>query len=128
MLEQIKDENPAIICANPEDDVESWNVTRDHEMNTRRLPGDPLVSEEVQDRQQGRQYRMSFANRMFNAAVCYLIVLLIICLIQGFNVKICGHTFNLNDKVLIALITLGGVNVLGVIAIVFRYLFPQRKQ
>lgn len=74
-----------------------------------------LLNESIRQKQKLRSY---FAIGLAVLTIVWLLAVLAIVVCCGFNL------FMLSDAVLIALITTTTVSVLGILAIVVRYLFP----
>ena len=129
-LDQIKDTLPhnVISFTKIDDDKNTEEVTKDHKNNPspQNNGDDTLKLEDVRDRQLNREHRTTYAKYIFIFVIFYFIVLIILSLMQAFSVSIYGHTFHLSDHIFIALISLGAVNVVGLIAIILKYLFPSK--
>ena len=129
-LNKIKDTLPQniILPTQKYNDKNTEEVTKDHENNPspQSNDDDTLKLEDILDRQLNREHRTTYAKYIYKFVIAYFIVLIILSLMLGFNVSISGHTFNLSDKIFIALISLGAVNVIGLIAIILKYLFPSK--
>lgn len=82
-----------------------------------------LVEQEVQDRMQARTYRKALIIYTYCFSAVYLIFLIVLSALQGFQ----SYAFNLDSKIFIALVLLGGIHLLGLIGIVLRYLFSTNK-
>ncbi len=82
--------------------------------------GSVLTSEEVKDRSQNRDERKKYAFRTFVFLCVFTGLVLFIIIAAGFS-QLIG--FNLNDPVLIALITSSLATVVGIFILVMRYLF-----
>lgn len=77
------------------------------------------LQEEVHDTQQNRQQRVEYASKVFNLVCAWLYGLGILIMMDG------AKMLALKEKVLIALITGTSINVIALMAVVIRYLFPQ---
>lgn len=85
------------------------------------------LEEDLVSKKQDREQRKEFAAKIFSLTVGWLVCVVLILLFQGWGIAFsCVETdrFHLSDSVLIALITGASVNIIGLMAIVIRYLFP----
>ena len=78
--------------------------------------------ESIKSQTQDRKQRKAFARKIFFLTIAWLCVIGVILLLQGFLGP--RNCFNLSDSVLIAVISGASVNIIGLMAIVIRYLFP----
>jgi hypothetical protein len=76
----------------------------------------------LSDYKQDIQLRKSFSERIFWLFVTYLAVIILILVASGLT----RIDFVLSDNVLIALLTTTTANIIGVLIIVARYIFPKR--
>ncbi|WBX76623.1 hypothetical protein PG911_18735 [Tenacibaculum ovolyticum] len=79
-----------------------------------------LTEQEVYDRVQDRYERKKYAFRTYLFLCGFTSIILLIIILSGFS-KI--TSFNLNDSVLIALITSSLATIVGIFILVMRYLF-----
>lgn len=85
------------------------------------------LEEDLKGKEQDRTQRKEFAAKIFWLVVGWLTCLVVILLFQGWGIPLAfvgGGRFSLPDNVLIALITGASINIIGLMAIVIRYLFP----
>ena len=108
------------------DDKDTEDIAKAHAHNE--LEREKKEAEEhLRDSQQNREQRKEFATKTYNLTVGWLVALVIILLFQGWSpYEPCTQClkFNLSDNVLIALITGASINIIGLLAIVIRHLFP----
>ena len=76
-----------------------------------------LKKEELEGNRQDREQRKGFANKLFILLACFIAVTLLIIFLVGFNV------LNLNDAVLITMLSTMSANVIGIFIYVVKYLF-----
>ncbi len=81
-----------------------------------------LTLEEIKDRIQDREERKKYATRTFKFLVAFTFTVLGIVIAVGLDNWIC---FYLSDTVVITLITTSLASIVGIFAIVMRYLFKQ---
>lgn len=81
-----------------------------------------LTLEEIKDRVQDREERKKYARHTFIFLVYFTFTVLLIVIAVGADNWIC---FYLSDAVLITLITTSLASIVGIFAIVMRYLFKQ---
>ncbi|MTD67697.1 hypothetical protein [Flavobacterium sp. LC2016-13] len=81
-----------------------------------------LTLEDIKDRIQDREERKKYAKRTFSFLVVFTFTVLGIVIAVGLDNWICFH---LSDTVLITLITTSLASIVGIFAIVMRYLFKQ---
>jgi hypothetical protein len=81
-----------------------------------------LTAEDIKDRIQDRDERKKYATRTFKFLVAFTFTVLAIVIAVGLDNWIC---FRLSDTVLITLITTSLASIVGIFAIVMRYLFKQ---
>ena len=81
-----------------------------------------LTLEEIKDRIQDREERKKYARHTFVFLVAFTFTVLGIVIAAGLDNWIC---FRLSDTVLITLITTSLASIVGIFAIVMRYLFKQ---
>lgn len=82
-----------------------------------------LNQQDVFDREQDREQRRIFADKIFSLLCMYLLVV-------GLIVIGCGNqngAFHLSDSVLVVLITTTTANVIGIFILVVKYLFNPRS-
>lgn len=82
-----------------------------------------LNQQDVFDREQDREQRRIFADKIFSLLCVYLLVV-------GLIVIGCGNqngAFHLSDSVLVVLITTTTANVIGIFILVVKYLFNPRS-
>lgn len=79
-----------------------------------------LSEQEISDRIQDREERKKYAYRTFLFVCAFTIIVLLIIIFAGFSSLL---NFNLNDGVLIALITSSLATIVGIFILVMRYLF-----
>lgn len=77
------------------------------------------IAEEIESLKQDRDQRKQFAERIFLSVQNYMIIIVCLLFVQGFNVLY----FSLSDTVLVTLLGTTTVNVIGIFAFVARYLF-----
>lgn len=82
--------------------------------------------ESIKGKTQDRKQRKSFASKIYRLTIAWLSVIGFMLIVQGF----CGPQgwFHLSDSVLIALISGASINIIGLMAIVIRYLFPSQRK
>jgi len=79
-----------------------------------------LTQQEISDRIQDREERKKYAYRTFIFLSCFTAIILLIIIGAGFSQAI---NFNLDNTVLIALITSSLASIVGIFILVMRYLF-----
>lgn len=84
------------------------------------------TKENLKGRTQDRKQRKSFAGKIYRLTLAWLAVIVVILFCQGIG-DVHGW-FRLSDSVLIALVSGASVNIIGLMAIVIRYLFPAQKK
>lgn len=84
------------------------------------------TKENIKGKTQDRKQRKSFAGKIYCLTIAWLAVIVVILFCQGVG-EVYGW-FRLSDSVLIALISGASVNIIGLMAIVIRYLFPAQKK
>ena len=82
----------------------------------------------VMEWQQDLEARKKYAKDVFKLVVSWLLAVLVVVLLDGFALEYAAFPlgFDLSDKVMMTLLGGTTVNVLGILAIVVRYLFPTR--
>ena len=70
--------------------------------------------------------RSSYATKVFNLVICWLVFVAIVTLISG--VKYWEAYYAFSDKVIITLLSTTTVTVVGLFATVLRYLFQKKTQ
>ena len=88
------------------------------EATTREI--DSRAQQDVNDRTQTREQREKWAERVFLISLGWLIAVLLLVTAQALSL------INLANSVLIALVTTTTANILGTLAIVLRFIFPQK--
>lgn len=86
--------------------------------------------ESLRGRTQDREQRKEFSKKIYRLTIGWLIVVGFILLLQGFSAYFWVarlKPFHLSDGVIIALITGTSINIIGLMAIVIHYLFPNGK-
>ena len=79
-----------------------------------------LTTQEISDRIQDREERKKYAYRTFIFVSVFTVIILLIILLAGFSSI---FNFELDNSVLIALITSSLATVVGIFILVMRYLF-----
>lgn len=79
-----------------------------------------LTRQEISDRIQDREERKKYAYRTFIFLCIFTSIILLTILLSGFSTLV---NFNLDNSVLIALITSSLATVVGIFILVMRYLF-----
>lgn len=80
------------------------------------------LQEDLNGKQQDREQRGKFANRIFNLMCCYLGAVMIIVILKGAKV------LALSDSVVNVLLTTTTANIIGIFMIVAKYLFYRQSQ
>lgn len=75
--------------------------------------------EDYTSKKQDREQRKYFSTWIFGVVCAYLLIVLVLLYLTGFSLT------RLSDTVLVALLTTTTVNVIGLLVIVARYLFPR---
>lgn len=78
-----------------------------------------LNEEQIKDKQQDREQRKEYADKIFFLVATWLILLLILLLFCGSGV------INFSDTVIVAILTGTTLDILGFMIIVANYLFPK---
>ena len=99
------------------------SLTKETEAELKDL--DVHAREDIKDRKQHRQQRKEYADKLLNLARLWLTAIAIIILAQG-SLSPWG-IFNVSDNVLLGLIGGTTANILGLLLIITRDLFPRRK-
>lgn len=79
----------------------------------------------LQDKKQNIELRKKYADKIFNFIQSWSFLVFLILLLQGSNYKY--ENFNWDNKVIITLITTTFIQILGLMIIVLKYLFPNKK-
>ncbi len=111
---------------NNQEDIDTQKITHEHAKNESEREKRAL-EEQIRDSQLNREQRKEFATKTYHLTVYWLITIVVILLFQGWSIyEPCPQClrFNLSDNVLIALITGASINIIGLLAIVIRHLFP----
>lgn len=85
------------------------------------------LSEELKDLRQDRDERKSYASKLYWLVLMWLTIILLIVILQGLKVSGLRLTFQLNDAVLVTLITTTTANVAAFFLVVVRYLFRPKR-
>lgn len=85
------------------------------------------LGEELKDLRQDRDERKSYASKLYWLVLTWLTVILTIVVMQGLKVPEIRFTFQLNDVVLVTLITTTTANVAAFFLVVVRYLFRPKR-
>lgn len=83
------------------------------------------LEEELRSLQQDREERKKYAKHIFILICVWLFIILLIIIAEGFYEFTC---FDLDDTVLITLITTTTANVAAYFLVVTKYLFPNSKK
>lgn len=75
--------------------------------------------EDYTSKKQDREQRKYFSTWIFGVVCAYLLIVLVLLYLTGFSLT------RLSDTVLVALLTTTTANVIGLLVIVARYLFPR---
>ena len=75
----------------------------------------------INDRRQDRAERKIYASKLFWLVACWMLAVFSILLLQGFKV------FQLENTVLVALLSTTSVNMIGLFVIVTKYLFSEKR-
>lgn len=121
-LESIKAQAVSNDEANKNIDPDTEAIARAHAENV--LEHERQI---IDDNRQHREQRKEFASKTYNLTVAWLIIVVVILIFQGCSTyEPCPQCikFHLSDSVLIALIAGASVNIIGLLAIVIRHLFP----
>lgn len=89
-----------------------------------------LKAEELKSKEQDRQQRKEFADKIFSMLSLFLFFVCLILFFAGTkSVEVKPYPdFELSDNVLIALLTTASANVIGIFVVVVRYLFPSQTK
>lgn len=82
--------------------------------------------ESIKGKAQDRKQRKSFASKIYWLTIAWLCVIGFMLIFQGFLGPL--GCFHLSDRVLITLISGASINIIGLMAIVIRYLFPSQRK
>lgn len=82
-----------------------------------------LMEADVKDRDQDRDQRKDFANKIFNFMCWYLVGVFLIILMDGISTM----NFHISDDIILALLGTTAVEVIGTFAFVARYLFGSKS-
>lgn len=85
------------------------------------------LGEELKDLRQDRDERKSYASKLYWLVLIWLSVILIIVTLQGLKLSGLGFSFQLDDVVLVTLITTTTANVAAFFLVVVRYLFRPKR-
>jgi hypothetical protein len=85
------------------------------------------LGEELKDLKQDRDERKSYASKLYWLVLIWLMVILLIVILQGLRVSNIGFSFQLDDVVLVTLITTTTANVAAFFLVVVRYLFRPKR-
>lgn len=78
-----------------------------------------MQKEEIESLKQNREQRKVFAQKIYTSVCIYFVIILVLVYLIAFS---CAF---LSDEVLIILISTTTANVIGLLVIVARYLFPR---
>ena len=81
-----------------------------------------LVKEFIEESKQRRKLRELFSERIFWFAVAWAGFLVAVLLMEAFN----WHLFHLDYRVLVALIAGTSAGIIGLLAAVVKYIFPEK--
>lgn len=81
-----------------------------------------LMEADVKDRDQDRDQRRYFANKIFDFMCWYLFAVFFIIMLNGVTI----NNFKISDDVILALLGTTAIEVIGTFAIVARYLFSKK--
>src|SRR5689334_18445526 len=81
------------------------------------------LGEELKDLRQDRDERKSYASKLYWLVLIWLSIILLIVILQGLKLPGTDFTFQLDDIVLVTLITTTTANVAAFFLVVVRYLF-----
>jgi hypothetical protein len=113
-------ENEEVFKIAPEDMDMAFRV---EELRSKRLEYS-LKEEELKGQQQDRDERKDYANKIYILLIIFLFIVFAIIALVGSS----RYSFYLSDKVLITILTTASVNVIGIFAIVIRYLFKDKSR
>lgn len=82
-----------------------------------------LMEADVKDRDQDRDQRKDFANKIFNFMCWYLAAVFFIIILKG----ITTNCFYISDDIILALLGTTAVEVIGTFAFVAKYLFGSKS-
>lgn len=85
------------------------------------------LSEELKDLRQDRDERKSYASRLYWLVLTWLSVILLIGILQGLKISTSLFSFQLDNVVLVTLITTTTANIAAFFLVVVRYLFRPKR-
>lgn len=119
--EETSSETEENIIHNPEyNEIQRSRLKED--LRKAQLEND-LIDERKQGAKQDREQRKMFADRIFSLVTCYLLFVFFLVFFSGSGFG----RMSISDNVLIAILTTMTVNVIGLLVIVARYLFPSKS-
>jgi hypothetical protein len=113
-------ENEEVFKIAPEDMDMAFRV---EELRSKRLEYS-LKEEELKGQQQDRDERKDYATKVYVLLVIFLLIVFAIVVLVG----IISFPFHLSDNVLITILTTASANLIGIFAIVIRYLFKDKSR
>lgn len=81
-----------------------------------------LMEADVKDRDQDRDQRKEFANKIFDFMCWYLGAVFFIIMLNGVTI----NNFKVSDEVILALLGTTAIEVIGTFAVVAKYLFNKK--
>lgn len=81
------------------------------------------LSEEIKDKQQDREQRKAFADKIFNFVIWYLLAVFLLLFFTGSSM----FKFTLSESILLALLGSTAISIIGVFNLVAKYLFPPKE-
>ena len=114
------------ILQEAEIDIETPDIERllrAEELKREQIDTD-LKREVLENSKQDRNARKNYALMIFGFLVCFMTSVMVVVFLSGNENK----NFELDESVLIALLTTSTANVIGVFVFVVKYLFPSTKE
>lgn len=105
----------------PPSEIREESYLADESAIIRQLEGD-FLREELADRQQDRELRRVFADRIYRLARSWIVGMILLLVAQG--VVSLTKWFHLSDQVLMVALGSTTVTVIGILHVVASYLFP----
>lgn len=93
----------------------------------KRLENENAVrAQKIKDMEQDRDMRQHYADKIFNLICVYLFCVFLILFLSGYSTNGLCSSFTLSDKVLLLMLGTTTANLLGLLYVVIKYIFPQR--
>jgi uncharacterized membrane protein (DUF485 family) len=107
----------------------SETVSNEPDPNTLREKADlekVRYGAQTEGQKQDIKERKKYARLFFYLSCAWLVAIVAIIMLQGFGYSFWGAPFKLSDSIVLAMIGSTTANVLGILYIVAKYLFPNR--